>query len=73
MQTESGGACGMEEAAGDGAWRGRGAVLRGTDGGEVEWRGRMGTATQGGNGAASIETRGQDERIGSLDERRVRE
>jgi hypothetical protein len=47
--------------------------LRGTGGGEAEWGRRMDTATQGGNGAASIGAHRRDERIGSLDERRMRE
>ena len=49
----------------------RGAA--GTSIGEVEWGGRMGMATQGGNDTASIGVRGQDERIGSLGERHVQE
>ena len=49
--------------------RGSGVALRGTGGGDAEWGGRMGMATQGGNCVASIGARGQGERIGALGER----
>jgi hypothetical protein len=63
-----------EEAQGMGrgaARRGRGAV------GDRRWRGGVWWADRnddaGGNDGVSIRARGQDERIGSLGERRVRE
>jgi hypothetical protein len=62
-----------EEAAGDEVRRGEGVALRGTGSSEAEWGGQMGTTTQGGNGAASIEAHERDERIGSLGERHVME
>jgi hypothetical protein len=50
-----------------GGGRGRlgpvGNAVRGTGGAEAEWSGRMGTTTQGGNGAASIGARGQNKQI----------
>jgi hypothetical protein len=55
---------------------GHGATGRGVagdQGDEAERDGRMGTAMQGGNGAASIGAYRQDERIGSLGEQHVPE
>jgi hypothetical protein len=50
---------------------GRGATGDNSD--EAEWGGRMGTVTQGENGATSIGARGRDNRIRSLGKRRMRE
>ena len=66
-QTGTGGEYGTERGR-----RGWSAVLRGPGGGEIDWGGRMGTATQGGNGTATIGTLGRDKHIGSLDKRRMR-